>query len=421
MKKIYHYSLLIFLLSFSLIIKAQLYTGPIAKPFSGYGSDGAFSITSQTLTNANYPAESIRIYYPTSTSSVIPTLFYSHGYGGENPLHVIGLLNFFAKKGYAVVFVPYPTIAASINDRYVTLLEGFRAAARTFTTIIDTTRVGFLGHSFGGGATIANSFKCFTENNWGQNGRLICPSGQWYSFNITQTELQSFPTDTKMLTFVYDKDSVNDHRMAVDIYHHINIPVAEKDFIKVLPSVVSGYTYTAEHDMPTTYASYDAMDHYAYYRLIEALCDYTFNGNLTGKNTALGNGSALQITMPTGMTNLQQTDTPFPAYAESIYGFPCSSATNPRQSFCNTSVSIKKVNELEQIKISSINNFTSYKITSEGAKFALDITDITGRKILCKDQTEITHTIDLENYPSGIYIAILKIESSSMAVKLFKP
>jgi hypothetical protein len=329
--------ILLFLLVHSLTIFSQVYTGPIPKPTSGYGSDGSYNVAVQSFVNPNFPAEEIKIYYPAGITSSVPTLFYSHAYGGENPLHVIGLLRFFAKKGYAIVFVPYPTIGViTINDRYINLLEGFRKAARDFPSIIDTTRVGFIGHSFGGGATIGTSYKCFTENNWGQNGRFICPSAPWYSYNITQTELQSFPADTKMLTFVYENDSINDHRMAVEIFSNINIPASEKDFIKVFSSTVSGYDYFAGHGLPTTVATVDALDYYAYYRLIDALCDYTFNSSLIGKDVALGNGSINQVTMPSGMENLLQTDTHLATNPENIYLFPCSAVANPRQTYCNS-------------------------------------------------------------------------------------
>ena len=42
--------------------------------------------------------------------------------------------------------IPLPNV--SIEDRYDILREGFRHAARKYPQIIDTTKVGFMGHSF---------------------------------------------------------------------------------------------------------------------------------------------------------------------------------------------------------------------------------------------------------------------------------
>lgn len=303
-------------------------------PASGYGSNGPHTIGVVAFPNPNFANQDIRIYHPSDITGQVPTLFYSHAFGGNNPQNIIGLLEFVARKGYAIVFVPYQTTGVSVAERYDNLLAGFRKAARDHPQIIDTTRVGFMGHSFGGGATIATAYRCFTENGWGQNGRYMHASAPWYSFNISQAELQSFPADTKLLMQVYDDDTVNDHRMAVDIFSNINIDADEKDFILVRADTVNGYIYEAGHNLPMTYAAFDAMDHYAYYRLIDALCDYTFNGNLAGKEVALGNGSAAQVGMPPGMNDLVQSDAPFVDYPESRYGFPCSAAGNPRSMYC---------------------------------------------------------------------------------------
>ena len=101
-----------------------------------------------------------------------------------------------------------------------------------------------------------------------------------------------------------------------------------------------GYTYTAEHNLPSTKDAYDAYDYYGIYRLLDAMIDYSFNGNLTGKNVALGNGSAEQVTMPSyngqALSPLEVTDNPTPLYPQSKYLFPCGSVSNnPRIGNCN--------------------------------------------------------------------------------------
>ncbi len=305
-----------------------------AVPSIGYGSDGSHTVDINSFVNPNFQEQDIKIYYPADIGSKVPTLFYSHAYGGNFPSHVSGLLNFVARKGYAIVFVPYQTTGVSVAERYENLLAGFRQAARDYPEIIDTTKVGFLGHSFGGGASFALAYKCFTENNWGQQGRWIHSSAPWYSFEITQEELQSFPSNTKLIVEIYEDDAVNDHRMAADIFTNINIAASEKDFLMVKSDTINGYIYYAGHDVPTNYNAFDALDYYAYYRLIDALCDYSFNGNVAGKAVALGNGSVDQIAMPPGMKNLVQTDAPIVYRPESSFGFECSAFGNPRNSYC---------------------------------------------------------------------------------------
>jgi len=71
----------------SLTSFGQTYTGPIPKPTSGYGSDGNYSITTQSFANINFPTHDIVVYYPAGIISPVPTIFYSHAYGGNNPYY----------------------------------------------------------------------------------------------------------------------------------------------------------------------------------------------------------------------------------------------------------------------------------------------------------------------------------------------
>lgn len=409
--------LISFFLCCAFKVSSQIYTGPIPKPASGYGSEGSETVAEIAFNNPNFNGEDIRIYYPANSPSSRPTLFYSHGYGGSNPLHVIGLFNFMARKGYAIVFVPYQTVGVSIQERYTNLLEGFRQAARTYPHIIDTTRVGFLGHSFGGGASLAMAHRCFTEHNWGQNGRFMNPSAPWYSFNLSQEDLQSFPSDTKMLTLIYTDDGTNDHRMAAEVFNNTNIPTSEKDFITVFPSNVNGYAYTAGHNLPTSYAEFDAMDYYAYYRLLDALCDYTFKGNPAGKEVALGNGSAAQISMPNSMTDLVQTDQPVITRDESLYSFPCSAVANPRQAFCNT---LSSTESPTSYTYSIFPNPTQdFLIIDAPATqpFQVSISDLMGRTLVRETNQ---NRIEVSNLTKGVYLMTIIQGPQTTTLKFLK-
>ncbi len=299
--------------------------GPISRPSSGYGADGSYTVAQIESPNAEYPGTKVTVFYPAGTTTPRPTIFYSHPYGGESKEYNIGLFNFIAKKGYAVVFVPYATSDVSIDHRYLTLWKGFTQAAEAYPQIIDTTRAGFMGHSFGGGASIGLAYKAFTERNWGRNGRFLFTMAPWYSYQITQEQLLNFPSDTKFITQVYDEDVVNDHRMAIDIYKNIHIPDSEKDFYYFKSSTVAGYKYNTDHSLPNTRTAFDAYDYYGIYRLLDALMDYTFNNSQAGKNVALGNGSIEQTTMPAyngqWMAPLEVTDNPVPKYIQGKYAF----------------------------------------------------------------------------------------------------
>ena len=73
---------------------AQLYNDPnFAIPASGYGSDGTHTVGVVTFPNPNFITEDIKIYHPSDITTQVPTLFYSHAYGGNFSFSVAGLLN----------------------------------------------------------------------------------------------------------------------------------------------------------------------------------------------------------------------------------------------------------------------------------------------------------------------------------------
>ncbi len=262
-----------------------------------------------------------------------------HGVGGNSPVYIREYLHFIVSKGFAVVFVPWST-TFSVLQAYVCFHEGFIAAARTNPTIIDTTRVGFTGHSFGGGACYAIAYSLSTTYNWGSNGRFLMPVAQWYTHAITQTELQNFPGNTSLLSIVFDDDVVCDHRMAIDAFQNIAIPLDEKDIVLVTSSVEQSYSYTANHTVVNTNSVFNALDYYVIFRLTDALMDYVFNQNVSAKQVALGDGNSLQITMPQGLNNLIVYDTLSAWHPEFFYSYNCSTPANPRMAYCNIATTI---------------------------------------------------------------------------------
>lgn len=405
MKHFFQFLILLFV-SFS--VNGQTYTGPIPKPTSGYGADGSYTVATQSFDNPNFSGHDIVIYYPMGITSPVPTIFYSHAFGGNDPNNISGFLNFVAKKGYAVVFVPYQTIGVSVADRYTNLLEGFTKAAHDYPNIIDTTKVGFVGHSFGAGASFANAYHCFTTLNWGQSGRFIFAMAQWYSYNISQTQLQSFPTDVKLLTIVYEDDVTNDQRMANDIFNTINIPASEKDYLRVRSDTINGYNYIADHVVPNN-SRFDALDYYAYYRLLDAMCDYVFNGSMAGKDVALGNGSSNQITMPGGMHNLVQSEAPTFANAEDSYQFPCNSSENPRIDHCDDVLAVTDIPTTEKISMFPNPANTVLYIEINKAISKVEIFNASGQRVKVVN----TKNIPISELSSGIYVVKVTLENGN--------
>ncbi|GAA4457790.1 T9SS type A sorting domain-containing protein [Rurimicrobium arvi] len=389
------------------------------KPASGYGSDGPHPVAVARFANPAFSTKDIEIYYPSDATTPVPCIFYSHAFGGNISGNIIGMLDFVAMKGYAIVFVPYQTTGVSVADRYDNLLNGFRLAARTYPSVIDTTRVGFMGHSFGGGASFALAYQCFTENNWGSKGRFVYALAQWYSYNISETQLKSFPADTKLLAEVFDDDVTNDHRMAQDIFRTINIADSEKDYLLLKSDTIAGYVYEADHSVPNTASAFDALDYYAYYRFIDALCDYTFNGSAAGKNVALGNGSAAQVTMPGTMKPLSQTDRPVALYPQSKYEYPCADTQNPRSAYCSDGTSIAEQQINHNVSVYPNPATGSIQIESDEPLAHLSVYDFCGRAVLEANASHTHEQISISPLKSGLYLLECNTVSGTVTRKLF--
>lgn len=399
------------------------YTGSVPPISSGYGADGAHSVSVTTISNDHYFSHDISVFYPQGTTTPIPTIFFSHGYGASDTTFNIETLYHIASKGYVVVFVPYKTFGVTIPERYTTLFDGFTKAARNLTSIIDTTRIGFYGHSFGGGATLRISYREFTENNWGANCKFIFCSAPWYSYELGTSTLSNFPTDCKMLTVVYENDSINDHRMGMDIFNNIAIDDSIKDCLIVYSDTILGYTYQADHNLAGQYSpkgEFDALDYYTTFRLLDALAEYTFTGNLTAKDVALGNGSPAQIYMGGQLNPLFHTNYPTPIYAQSQYEFPCDTLINERQAFCqivlgiNESVKSNTLIEIYPNPTKGKLNFNSLPINHQ---FIISIFTITGEKIITKYDSK---EIDISTLEAGIYIISINIDGITETKQIIK-
>ncbi len=401
MKKI----LLILSLFISINLSAQ-YTGPIPYPTSGYALPGTHSMAMLDFTNPAYILQDATILYPAGSTTSVPTVFFAHGFGGNLWAYHRHLFRFLVSHGYAVVFVPYPT-SINILSNYDVIKDGFVHAARNYSNIIDTTQVGFLGYSFGGGASYSIAQEMLT-NGWGTQSNFISSVAAWYAFNLSDADLASYPTNTHLLSFVLDSDDVCDQRMSLEIFENSNISDAQKDVVFVPGSEVSGYTYYADHYsfLDTSILAYDAIDVYVFHRLLGALTAYLFDGDASAAQVALGNGSPLQVDLPTGMNDLLAGDDIFPSQPQSYYQWKCDTFLNQRSSHCDdvTGLDVSKTaNDPSLFRyyfIGGVHSIISDKIV-KGAKAT--VYDLYGRKI--SEQSLNNTKVDI-SIPSdgGMYI-----------------
>ncbi|TGK27926.1 alpha/beta hydrolase [Leptospira gomenensis] len=320
-------------------VSPTFYYGPVSPIQEGYGSRGSRSVSSFALQNPSAP-RNVCVYYPSDVSSKVPVLFLIHGFSSPSAEAYYPLIDFYVSKGYAVVFPIYISDRRDPNENYKIMLDGIDYAVGQFDGIMDTTRVGYLGHSYGGGATPYLAHQGIIMKGWGSNGSFIFLSAPWYSFAIDDTQLGQFTDSTKLIVQIYDTDDVVDNRMAIDIFTNIGIGASEKNFQILNSQTYQGYLLNADHYTPIKntvigLGNLDALDYHGVWKQLEALAEYSFNGSSSAKNIALGNGSAEQIYMGaysdgTPVQSMTVTNTPTPLHPENYFEQPFSDSLNPR-------------------------------------------------------------------------------------------
>ncbi len=282
----------IILLSHQLAV-AQSTIPPIA---SGYGANGAFTVLDERFASPLFPTENVRVFRPAERSSLAPVIFFAPGFGATDPATYRPLINHIVSRGYAVVFSPFQIIAGDgsvYEKRYDTIFAGYEEAVRRYGQFFDLTRVAFIGHSFGGGAAFAMLQRGAVGKGWGTRGLFVFALATWYVYEITTKQLLNFPAHAKLLVQVYDADTVNDHRIAKEVFERTGLPASEKDFVLLRSDQQQGVALDATHGTPSGQTP-NALDYYGLWRLFDALADYAFNGAAAGKELALGHGNAAQ-------------------------------------------------------------------------------------------------------------------------------
>ncbi len=419
---------------------------------NGYGAWG----TNNYVREASFDVQNkgtITFYHPDIQAVQKPTLFFISGWG-EPYTTYDKYFKYVASLGYPVVNI-YNFHPGSINTSYQNSLDMMQIAVNTYSQWIDTTKVGLAGHSYGAGSTIWLGKQVFDANglNWGTNGRFIMLFQPWFSFLVHDTDLQNYPANVKLL-LLQSYDEVNysggtayltDPRAIRAMYQLISIPDADKDCVTIYSDDdvnhqydYNGHTFSYFADHYICYTDlvdgnrnpYDAMDVYAFNRLTHAMTDYVFEGNLAGKDVALGNGSASQVDMGV-LPDLDATDYYVETRPMSDFEYKCFVSVNPENTwsdpriwflstYCDDNDNDGHVDNIASISEKNTENIvvfpipsTSYILidvkTKPDETVTCEVFDLHGIVVLAKQKIS-NNKIDVSTLPSGTYY--LKIVSN---------
>ena len=251
------------------------------------------------------PTELATIYYPTDASAAnkVPVVFFAPGFGGVTPNDYDTILRFITSHGYAAIFVQDNNkFDFSSSDMIVDLV----AMVTDKVALLDTTRMGVMGHSSGGGYAFNILDKLSTAPyNYGVNGRFLFSIEPWFAFDMMQADMLTLPANTNVIIQQYGVGGFNSEN-ATDT----RIPLTEFYLLESIAANKKDYQVhvAADHSYPTDPGSYNSKQ--IILAPLDALMQYTFvdSNNTAAHDAALeiGNddpyadGTGIQDVLPRG-------------------------------------------------------------------------------------------------------------------------
>lgn len=303
----------------------------------GYGASGPFQVMHQEVANPAWRRKPVTVFYPAGLAGRLPVIFFSHGFGQTDwETGYPRLIEHIVSRGYLLVYAPYPNIGGH-ERRYEILREGFAAAVNAVSARMDLERVGFAGHSYGGGATPAMAYWGLVQRGWGSKSAFMLIMAPWYVLGVSEAMLQRFPAHTQVLLQVYDRDAVNDQRMALFLFDQLKLE--HKWYMVLRSESAAGCEYIADHVLPAHGIS-NVLKYYGIYRTFDALADYSFNGAQEGAALLPVEDKSSQAffmgTWPNGspyLPGLLFGERPSADHPQQFYRFAWDNRNNPWRSY----------------------------------------------------------------------------------------
>ena len=268
-------------------------------------------------------------YYPSDISTMenkTPVIFFISGWTTTTQASRYDtLLKFIASHGYTVIYQLQGAVTSAnytINGLDSFLNCNDDIIKNTIIPNIDTTKMGVLGHSAGGGITLT-ILKHFSELGYGNNGRLVMMFEPWYAFDMTKSNIQNLPENTNLILEQYGTRGNNiengtDARIPLTIYSLLeSIPNKNKDYY-VYDKQNANHEYPYGTDRPYT-------DMQGILKPLDALMYYTFEDNQSeqariialenGNDDPYDNGNGIQEVLPQ-------------------YQYPCDGVNNTLINYC---------------------------------------------------------------------------------------
>ena len=282
---------------------------------SDYGSDGGHPVDYHD----EVATAMTRVYFPTDIpdGEKVPVVFFASGYGSTDATDYESLLKFIASHGYYVIYAKQDVHAwNSVFANMDKMLDN----ANGILPKLDTTRIGVIGHSLGGGYAF-NILKHFSDMGYGENGRFIMVLEGYFAYNLTKEEMQNLPANTNIIMQQYGpggNNAVNDTdpRITLTEYYLLDSIAKNKKDWQIIEN--------ADHNYPKGNKAYTQMQ--GILKPLDALMAYTFENKADAHDIALEQGSDDPYKHGNGIQIVNPTDS---------YHYKCDRDINVAIDYCD--------------------------------------------------------------------------------------
>jgi len=219
-------------------------------------NNSSTTISNQILVDSIFHPDSdgnqIYFYRSTQRYTSAPTIFFCPGIGENNPQTYQNIIDYVLAQQVNLCYLSYGALSPGAFPRltYNSFWRGICAAQNKWRNYLDSTKIGFVGHSYGGGMTSYVAWRAVKKKSWGTNGIFIYAMAPWYCHKMSALRWNDFPPHTILVTQVFENDRINDFRIAEDIFNSIKISNERKCFITVMNGSHQGKDLLVDHSLP---------------------------------------------------------------------------------------------------------------------------------------------------------------------------
>ncbi|MCK8616299.1 alpha/beta hydrolase [Gordonia sp. C13] len=269
---------------------------PPAQPSSGLGAQGPCGSTVAVHANPVDATQKIAIHSPTGTAATPllggrcndpkrPVVVIVHGLLAGIDAQLLGssvlyrdIINHFVAAGNVVVFATWPTNPYNFSEA-VAQQDRALGYAQRFTPRADFSKLGFIGHSMGGGALPFLAQQA-VHRGWGSSSLWLFQIAPAFASDVGTGSI-SVPQYTRVVVENFDHDNVLDARIGIEQFNAYDLPVEQKRHITVRSDFRGPLTrLDATHlSANSVLAPNDAIRFYGIYRVGDALQSCALTGS----------------------------------------------------------------------------------------------------------------------------------------------